>query len=64
MTTTDNAQDELEIEFNSRFDYLSEAFGATARDCNEMARQDAEAEAAEAAAFIGPHQPFSDEIPF
>ena len=57
-------REELEIEYQAGFDYLSEAFGATARDCNEMARQDAEEEAREAAEFIGPVQPFDMEIPF
>ena len=57
-------QEELEIEFNSRFDYVSEAYGATARDCNLMAEADAAAELAEFEAFIGPHKPFIDEIPF
>lgn len=35
------AGEELDIEFNSRFDYVSEAYGATARDCNQMAEDDA-----------------------
>ncbi len=60
----DQMREELEIEYNSQFDYVSEAYAATIEDCNEMARQDAEADAREAAEFIGPRQPFNDEIPF
>lgn len=51
------AQAELEIEFNSRFDYMSEAYGQTARDCNAMAAEDeywervAELEAIQAEGF-------------
>jgi hypothetical protein len=53
-------QTELEYEFNAQYDYMSEAYGATARDANLMA----EADAAEAAALIGPVKPFVTEIPF
>lgn len=62
-----NEQDELEIEWNSQFDYVSEAFGATARDCNAMALSDCEEYARELAEFIGPVKPYDppvDEIPF
>jgi len=38
-------REELEIEFNSRFDYIHEAYGATARDCNDMAELDGYCEA-------------------
>jgi len=58
-------QEELEYEFNARYDSISEAYAATAADCNEMARQDAEYEREQFAAFIGPHKPFGlEEIPF
>ncbi len=36
--------EEMEAEFNAQFDYLREAYGATARDANEYAKQDAEAQ--------------------
>ena len=29
--------EEMDAEFNARFDYVSEAYGETARDCNRMA---------------------------
>lgn len=66
MNYRNAAEEELEIEFNSGFDYVSEAFGATARDCLAMAEDDAAAEAGEYAAFIGPRLPFTadEEIPF
>jgi uncharacterized membrane protein YqiK len=61
----DRFQEEMDAEFNGQFDAVREAFAATAEDCNEMARQDAEAEAREFAEFIGPRRPFVfDEIPF
>lgn len=41
------AQEELEIEYNSRFDYISEAYGETARDCVQMAEDDARYDAEE-----------------
>lgn len=37
-------QEEMDAEFNARFDYISEAFGETACDCIEMAEDDAWAE--------------------
>lgn len=40
MTCSFAAHEELEAEFNGRFDYMSEAYGATARDCNAMAAED------------------------
>jgi len=33
----DIAREELESEFNARFDYISEAYGATARDAADFA---------------------------
>lgn len=33
--------EEMDAEFNSSFDYRSEAFGETARDCNQMAADEA-----------------------
>lgn len=36
--------EEMEAEFNAQFDYLREAYGATAADCNAMAAEDAEAQ--------------------
>lgn len=34
-------QQEMDAEFNARFDYASEAYGETAHDCNRMAEEDA-----------------------
>lgn len=47
-------QEEMDSEFNARFDYVSEAYGATARDCNEMARAEAEDEMREYCAIMEP----------
>jgi hypothetical protein len=56
---------EMEIEFNSAFDYVAEAFGATGRDANEMAESDRLEELRLEAEFIGPRQPFAfDDLPF
>jgi len=38
------AHEELEAEWNARFDYISEAYGATARDCNDFAADEAREE--------------------
>lgn len=40
MTYFNQAAAELESEFNARFDYVSEAYGQTARDANDIARED------------------------
>ena len=63
----DAMRDELEIEYNSRFDYIAEAFAGMAEDPATLAAEAADyaAEAdAEWAAFIGPRLPLTDEIPF
>lgn len=46
------AYEELEAEWNARYDYVAEAYGATARDCNDMAEDDARIEWAEAWANV------------
>lgn len=33
--------EEMDAESNARFDYVSEAYGETARDCNRMAEEEA-----------------------
>ena len=38
------AREELEAEFNARYDYLREAYGATARDCDDFAAEEAREE--------------------
>lgn len=43
----DHFQEDQDYELNARYDYLSEAYGATARDCNLMAEADAAYEAEE-----------------
>jgi len=57
---SDPMQEELEIEFNSRYDYIAE-LKAEHEESPEMLAAEAayyaEEEAAEAAAFIGPRQP-------
>lgn len=66
----DPAREELEIEFNSRYDYVQEAFGDMVEDPASLAY---EAEACHAewleeeAAFVGPRLPapvYEDDIPF
>jgi hypothetical protein len=66
----DHAQEELEYEFNARYDYVREAYGDMVEDEATLL---AEAEAcyaewlAEQEAFIGPRLPapvYEDDIPF
>ncbi len=74
MPYFDQGQEELEIEFNSRYDYITEAY-AGMQECPIALRHEAEALEeewqAEQAAFIGPRKPFpsypraeGDDIPF
>lgn len=74
MTTFDSLmREELEAEWNAHYDYLSEAYGPTARDAALFAETEYQAEVAEArAAGIGyqldlplPGAPsLADDIPF
>lgn len=41
-------EEDMDYEFNARYDYLSEAYGPTARDAAEFARTEWEAERREA----------------
>ncbi len=43
--------EEMEAEFNAKFDYLKEAFGPTADDANAFAEAEEEAQAAYEAAL-------------
>ena len=66
----DRAQEELEYEFNARYDYVREAYGDMVEDPRTLeyeAQADAAEWAAEQAAFIGPRRPapvYEDDIPF
>jgi len=63
----DAMREELEIEYNARFDYVREAFAGMAEDPATLAAEAADyaAEAAaEWTAFIGPRLPVDDEIWF
>ena len=71
MTYFDAAQEELEAEYNARYDYISEAYAGMVetREQLEAESEDCAREAAEEeAAFIGPRQPRpvydGDDIPF
>lgn len=69
---TDQWQEHCDYEANARYDNLSEAYGATARDCADMAAEDEiyygriERELACDAmeARGGPLPFFDDELPF
>jgi len=56
-------QEHLDYEMNARYDYVSEAFGEMARDCDAMAAADDAYEAerfAEEVAALGPYVYVSD----
>ena len=60
---------DLAYHFNARFDYMQEAYGETARDCNLLAEQDEAAELVEAMdemeARGGPYFPWAPaDCPF
>ena len=66
MTYFDQAQEELEYEFNARYDYISEAYAGMQEDPRTLAYEaeaDAAAWQAEQDAFIGPVQPLSVRYP-
>jgi len=52
----DYAREELESEWNAHYDYLSEAYGPTARDAAKFAEDEYQAERAEALARGELHQ--------
>jgi hypothetical protein len=61
----DRAQEELEYEFNARYDYLREAYGDMV-ESEESLRHEAEANEAEwqaeQDAFIGPRRPNAPQV--
>ena len=62
----DQAQEELEYEFNARFDYVREAYGDMQEDPRTLQYEEEACHAewlAEQEAFIGPVQPLSVRYP-